>query len=317
MGGKAVTLTLSLTTAVAQYPDVVGLYPGELPAGLHAAFASRIITPTQSGATTTLLLSAADTAPGAGYSVPIQASGGGISRTLVIDVKVLEPGFGLAVVPNAPELGEGESVAVVIDTSAVNGLNDPIDLSLEGAPPGLLYSFSKTAVTPGASATLVLSDTELLADGQYELVVTGAAGLRTKTATVTLAVNKPDFTLDTPELSQWVQPGGVIRFPISLSGLKWTQPVTLSLGDNAELAPAVVGLALTPDGTPTATVQVTAPAQVYLIVATTADTPQARYELQVNGSSAGKERTLAVTVAVGVGQPICYMPKFLRSHRLN
>jgi len=255
--------------------------------------------------------------PGAGYTVPIQASGGGISRTLLIDVKVLEPGFALTAAPNAPELGQGKSVAVVIDTSAVNGLSDPIDLSLEGAPLGLVYTFSKTAVTPGASATLTLSDTELLADGPYELVVTGAAGLRTKTATVALTVNKPDFTLDTAEASQWVQPGEVIRFPISLSGLKWTQPVTLSLGDNGELAPAVVGLALTPDGTPTASVQATAPGKVYLIVATTADTPQGRYGLQVKGSSAGKEHSLAVTVTVGIGQPIFYMPKFLRSYRLR
>ena len=125
-----------------------------------------------------MVISAAKTTPGGVYQAPILATGGGVTQTLSFRLTILQPGFTLAATPSTPVIGADQSRSIAVAATGTNGMADPIDLSLDGVPAGLLYSFDRNSVLPGGSATLVLTDTSLLADGQYALGLVGTAGLQ-------------------------------------------------------------------------------------------------------------------------------------------
>ena len=314
IGGKAVTLTANLTTPLAAYPDAVRLSPGTLPGGLNMVSLQDVIIPTVAGVSATLVITAAKTTPGGVYQVPVLATGGGVTQTLNFNMTILQPGFTVAAAPAAPVIGEGESLSIAVATTSTNGMADPIDLSLEGVPPGLLYTFVRYSVLPGGATTLVLTDSSLLADGQYSLQLLGTSGLQKKSVPITLTVDKPGFSLHAEGSRLDVLAGHTGTFAIRLTGQRWSQPVTLSLAAES-LPPATsIGFVLAPDGEPTGTISVIPPAQIYVVADTTAETPAGLYELTIIAESGNEQRRFQVLVNIR-GEPIIlrqYLPLIRR-----
>jgi hypothetical protein len=185
---------------------------------------------------------------------------------------------------------------------------EPIDLSLEGVPAGLPYSFSPNRVLPGAGATLVLADTGPLPDGQYALNLVGTAGLQSVRTPVMLTVDKPGFDLQAEGSRLSVLVGHTGSLPITLTGRRWMAPVTLSLAAGATPPATSVGFTLASSDEPQKTISAVAPAVVYLIANTTAETPVGLYELTIIAQSGAEQRRLQVLVDIR-GEPV-----LLRQH---
>ncbi len=314
VGGESVTLTVNLSTELAAYPDVVGLYGGALPSGLNVAFWPEVVTPTVAGIPTSLILSAAKTTPGGVYQVPIWAAGGGVTQTLNLDVTVLQPDFTVVATPAKAVLHEAESREITLSAVGRHGMADPIDLRLEHVPAGLLYAFDRPAVTPGSAVTLVITDTELLADGHYVLELVAASGLRSATVPIPLTVDKPHFDLlvEMPRLQ--VEAGSVGVLPVILTGRRWSAPVTVTLDPASVVPEASISLARAPGGVPVEVIHAIPWAKFYLIVRTTAGTPAGLYQVRINAQSGGRQRALEVLANItGVpGIRRTYLPLIVR-----
>ncbi len=81
------------------------------------------------------------------------------------------------------------SMSVNLGTTAYNGFNTPIALSASGNPPGTTVNFTPNPLTPGATATVTLNNTNNLAFGTYNVTVTGVAGATTASTAVTYVIN--------------------------------------------------------------------------------------------------------------------------------
>ena len=81
------------------------------------------------------------------------------------------------------------TMSVNLGTTAYNGFNTPIALSASGNPGGTSVSFSPNPLTPGATATVTLNNTNLLSFGTYNITVTGVAGATVVSTTVTYIIN--------------------------------------------------------------------------------------------------------------------------------
>ena len=177
------------------------------------------------------------------YVVPIIATGSGLTRTVNLNVAENAPAFTLDVDSHTVALGMAEAREVMVSSTGLNGATRPIGLSVKNAPVGLLWAFDQIAINPGDSTTFVITDTDLLASGQYPIVNHGDDGLITTTTTITLTVSKPRFTVTAMPSSLTVGAGKPVTtvFALSVQALDgWTTPITLTVDASAMPAPAIV-----------------------------------------------------------------------------
>ena len=296
--GEAQTVTLTVTTALDPYPDAVGLYAGMLPDEFLVRYAPAIITPTLAGATATVVISATQAATEGAYVLPLVASGGGVSVTSAITVSLLAPALMLSADPAAVLLDAGGTISITLDVTASSALAGGVDLALPGAPLGLEARFIPGSVAPGTSATLVLSDTALLQGGDYELMVGASSGAITQQLPLALSVYKPGFALWSDFVTLVIRPGEQAIFPLDLTGLDWTQPISLTLAVSDIIPGGVLDLSLTPDGPAQTSLDLLAPATAFLRAQTGITTPAGSYAVRVLAKSGGRERTLPLLLRV-------------------
>ncbi|MCX6032114.1 MAG: DUF4397 domain-containing protein [Chloroflexi bacterium] len=285
--GETAALALTLTAAADPYPEAVGLATGPLTPGLSVVFANDTITPTTAGAQTTAALSITNDMPGGGYLVPFVAFASGITVTASATVNVIAPTFDLAASPRVLTLAAGGVQTLTVTAAGHNGAAAPISLSLADAPLGLAYQFTPGAILPGGSASLVLSDTGLLQYGSYTPELIGVAGTQTARVPLRLSVIKPGLDLAAEPTHLIVQAGQGITLPVSLIGLDWSLPVSLTV--SGQITDGLVGLSV-----PVANVGSTLLLQVQMA----ATTPVGVYPLSLRGASGGQFRTLPVEVQV-------------------
>lgn len=191
-GGQAITVTLSVRTALAGYPDTVGLSLGAAPAGLSAQLDATAVVPTKTGVAVSLVIQASDALPTGKYDLKVEARGGGVARDVTLEVNVRKPYFELAAVPAQLSLAEGGSAQVTVRATAFHGADAPILLDLQDEPAGLYWELSAPTVMPGGTVTLTLRDTGLLKAGRRTLRLVGHDGSSAAEATIQLDVSKYD-----------------------------------------------------------------------------------------------------------------------------
>jgi hypothetical protein len=81
------------------------------------------------------------------------------------------------------------SLAATLKTAAFNNFSTNINLSASGVPAGATVSFNTNPVAPGNSSIVTLNNTANLANGTYNITVTGVAGAVTKTRIIPFVVN--------------------------------------------------------------------------------------------------------------------------------
>ncbi len=310
-GSLVITYVTPITMAVA---PVVGLIEGNNPDGITLILDTDMVTPTQGGAAVGLVISTTETLYGGDYSASIVGSGGGEDRALQFDITIQEPTFALNPAPAAITIDEdGENVSVNVSAASFFGESDPVHLSIGGIPVGLLYDWSSRVVNAGGgNVTLTCTDTVLLENGTYTLTLSGEDGENTKTADVVLTVEKPGFTLTTEQSHKLALHGETVTFTLDLAAFEWPHQIRLELDAFSDVPGSTLGFVENPGDTPADTINVTAPAQVYLATAVTSDTTPGLYMLNVVGTSQGEQETLglelmvyaeAVNTDVSVDQP--------------
>jgi hypothetical protein len=255
-----------------------------------------------------------------GYGHPAWTGGSLETATLLL------PGvrdFSLVAGPSACSVAPGAVASFTVSVAGYGGFTGPVNLSVNGLPADAVWSFSGSSINGTGSSTLTISSATL---GHYDLTIVGTSGGMTRTSTVELDVDNPDFTLSvSPTSADVSSSGGAASYTVSIGRVGgFTDTVNLSVGGLALGASATFN---PPSATASATMTVTVAAGTSagsytltltgaassdpLLVHTTTSTlvvaaaPSAVYVVQPSGAtgysvSGGKNNTSNLTVTVAL-----------------
>jgi hypothetical protein len=120
--------------------------------------------------------------PSQWYTVPITATGGGITHTTSVSLfieGVEELGFTLSAMPAMRAIAAGGVATYTIGVRPVGGFTASVDLHATSPSPDLALDLVPDAVAPPGQATLTLTDTRtgtMLPRQRYTVPVTGTGG---------------------------------------------------------------------------------------------------------------------------------------------
>ncbi|MBX7233328.1 MAG: DUF4397 domain-containing protein [Caldilineales bacterium] len=334
--GSARTVALTLATTDPAYPDSVLLTAGcesaaellalaegapaspsacqPLPDGISVTFSQEVITPTVAGVQVNAEIAAVATLADGLYAVPIQANGGGVERTLAVQVQAQQPAFQLSG-PAGVVLNANGSISVTIGVTPINGAADPVELTLLGAPAGLQWQFQPASVVPGGQTTLLLTHTGQLPRGGYPLVVAGSDGRVGDELALALTVREPAFVPVTLPSLQYALVGqaGTAVYQLQLGAQDgWNLPVTLTLPPGSAPPHGVAVLSLTPNPeSGQSSLTITPPARAFLIVTWGEQTPAGLYLFDIQAQGGGQTRQMEAALNV-IAEPHTYLPMMLR-----
>jgi hypothetical protein len=307
IGGQQATVVVTVTAGADPYPDAVGLLQARPADGLTILPPARPVTPTTGGISVPVTISTTRGLAGGDYTVPLQAQGGGVTRTASLNLHILQPGFDLALAPAAQALGRGQSVQVAVSTTAIWGDDRLVTLQLGNAPAGLQWRWSDSTLAPSESATLALTDTVLLDAGAYQLLVSGSNGTQTVERTLSLSVQKAAFAVTASPAPFIMQPAQMRLMRLDVQGLAgWTGPVTLTL--DAATVPAEAAIGFATGGGVAGQVVVAAPGQATLRVAATPALPNQTYRVRVTAVSGGYQQIFWLELNVQPAASTIYLP---------
>jgi len=252
-------------------------------AGITATF-----TPNPaSGANSSLAINAAnDAAPGT-YQLTITGTGGGQTRTAIVNLTVNVPDFSISPYPTSRTINPGGSTSYNINLTRVAGFTASIAFSISGLPSGATATFNPAATTSNFSQLSIVTDTSV-PPGTHTLTVTGIGGGLTRTANITLIVNGiSGFTMVASPPSQTINPGGSTTYTVTLAR---------AAGFVDSVAFSLAGLPANATGSfnPPATTGNTST----LTITTLANVAPGTHNLTITGMGGGFTRTAPVTLIV-------------------
>jgi pseudomonalisin len=179
------------TAAMTGFNSAVALSVSGLPKGVTAGFSPPSIAAPGSG-TSTLTLTETTAATSGTYNLTVTATGGGVTKTQPLSLTVVAPSFTMRLSGTSVSMKPGGSMPITVTTTAVNGFNSAVALSVSGLPKGVTASFTRSSIpAPGSgSSTLTLKVASGTGAnvGTYSLTVTGSGGGATQTQKLTLTV---------------------------------------------------------------------------------------------------------------------------------
>jgi len=109
-------------------------------------------------------------------------------------VNVISEDFSISAFPTSLTIQQGSSGSSTITITSINGFNQPVQLSVPGAPSGVTATPSPSQVTPPAGGTatsiLTVSVATTVTPGSYTLTLRGTSGALLHEAYVSLEVTK-------------------------------------------------------------------------------------------------------------------------------
>jgi subtilisin family serine protease len=235
LGSSAATV-IQITTEFG-FASPVSLSVEGLPAGLTAAFDSSVIP---SGGNTNLTLTAAAPLTVGSYSILIRGSGGGLNRTVSIDVFVIQPpDFSMTATPGTVFVGSGGSVQSFIQITPIAGFNGTVNLSVSGLPAGVTASLTPASIFRAGVVTLTLNTTSAVLAGNYSVVVQGVSENLVRSVTITLGIQTQPALITPATLV--IEPNGQATLEVRLPAPAPEGGVILSLSNSNSL---VAGLNL-------------------------------------------------------------------------
>jgi hypothetical protein len=223
--------------AVNGFTGTVALTTGTLPAGITASFSSPNST---SGSV--LTLTAGSTAAAGTSTITINGKSGLLTAATVVTMTVLIPNFTLT--PSAPSvtISRPGTATSTISVGAVNGFTSSVQFSLGSLPAGVTATWGTVS---GNLLTITAAGTA--AAGTFPVTVTGVSGTLKATATVSVTVVAPSFTLTFLPSSLAVPRGGSSAGTLAIGSVNgFSSAVTLTAtglpaGVNALFGAAVKG----------------------------------------------------------------------------
>ena len=148
----------------------------------------------------------------AAYSANPDAGGESADSGEANAISQASPSFSISASPNSLSVQQGNNGSATINTSALNGFNNAVALSVSGQPANVTPTFAPTSIAaPGTgSSTLGLAVGASAVPGTYTLTVTGAGGGVNKTTTVTLTIGiAPIVSFSAPSITFASQTVGI------------------------------------------------------------------------------------------------------------
>ncbi|MBL0170458.1 MAG: hypothetical protein IPP90_06935 [Gemmatimonadaceae bacterium] len=214
------------------FSEAVTLSLEGAPSGVTAGFG----TPTLSGDTTSLTLSAAFSASPGTYPMVVRARSSLADQTASLTLTVLPPpDFTVSMTPSTlsvRQVASGISLARIVRTGGFTGA---VALTVEGLPAGVSGTFTQPTVS-GDTTSLTLVAAAAAVPGTYALTVRGrASGLPDHTATLALTIT----------------PTGSVSLALSPSALSVEQGASkVSTVTITRTAPFTGGISLSVEGAP-------------------------------------------------------------------
>lgn len=184
--GQAVSSTV-YADAIGGFSQPVNLGIGGLPPHTTYALGSSALTPPNH---TTLWLTTTASTPLSTYTITLTGTSGSLVRTATVRLRISQPDFDLLLLPAEQAVVAGGSAHYTVDLEAVSGFAEPVTLSLDGLPGGVIPAWAQNPLTPSAGTTLTLTTSSATPTGRYTLTITGAGGGRTHNAQAAFFVNR-------------------------------------------------------------------------------------------------------------------------------
>lgn len=271
INGYAGTVTYSVTSA--------------LPAGVSVAFTPSTVT---GSGTTSLAVSSSFTTPVGSYTFTISGTDGTLTHTATVTLVVTTPDFSLSVSPASVTAAQGTTASYTVTLNALNGYSGTVSFSVAGLPVGATATFTPAALTGSGSSALAIVLPNPAQPGSYPITITGADGTLTHTASATLVVSTPDFSLSATPSSQTINQGLAASYTVTLTPLA---------GYTGTVSFAVSGLPAGATGSFNP-VSLATSGSATLNIATATTTTPGTYSLTITGSDGTLTHTTQVTLVI-------------------
>jgi uncharacterized membrane protein len=183
-----VTFTTAATTG---FNSALTLSVSGVPQGVRAGFSLSTIAAPGSGASTMTLTETPGAISGT-YNLTVTATGGGVTKIQPLSLRVVAPSFTMRLSSTSVSMKQGGSMPIAVTTTAVNGFNSAVALSVSGLPKGVTASFARSSIPApgngGTTLTLKVASGTGANVGTYSLTVTGTGGGVTQTQKLTLTI---------------------------------------------------------------------------------------------------------------------------------
>lgn len=187
--GNCGDFTVATTALVSPFTSSVALKAINVPANVTDSISPASIT--GAGSSTVQVCTTTGTPTGS-YSFLVSGTTGIETHDATISFTVSPPpNFSISASPTSRTVDRGLGTSYTISTTALNGFNGVISLSLTGVPSGASASLSSGSITGTGSATLSVSTSSTMAVGTYTITITGDSGSLQHSTSVTLFVTVP------------------------------------------------------------------------------------------------------------------------------
>lgn len=174
---------IATVTSVGSFATPVALSLSGLPQSSTAIFGSATVTPTASGATTTVDITTNNNEGGTVqgvYPLTLTAVAGAITHTTTATLNI--GGFNISVTEasaGSDLVSPGQTAHYIITVKSINGFAPPVTLVQPALPEGCTATFGTTTLTPtaaGATTTLTITTSPATPTGQIDFGVGGGGG---------------------------------------------------------------------------------------------------------------------------------------------
>lgn len=119
----------------------------------------------------------------------VNAANSVVRQILLPSCTVSLPNFLLTTQPDDTTITAGETASLQVHMTALNGFNEPVQLSYFPRNAGVLGTFSPATIPPDSTAQFDLQTDRNLVAGEYRFIITGTGGGLTRSDSVTVHVN--------------------------------------------------------------------------------------------------------------------------------
>jgi subtilase family serine protease len=233
-----------------------------------------------------------DDLAGTGYDL-VTGLGTPVANNLVPALAPQTADFTVSVTPGSESVTPGGTASYTVSVGALDGFNQAVSFGISSLPSGATATFTPPGVTGSGNSTLQITTTSGTTPvGTYTLTITGTSGTLTHSATVTLAVGNPNFTISATPSSRSIRHGNSANYTVT---------VAPSGGFVGTVTFAVSGLPSgASDSLSPVTVTGTGSVSSSLRISTSRSTPRGTYPITITGTCSSPTLTSSTSVTLTV-----------------
>ena len=129
------------------------------------------------------------------------------------------PDFSLAATPASQSVNQGSTATYTVTESVFDNYSNTVTFSVSGLPAGASPTFTPPTLSGAGTSSLSITTLATTPLGSYPLTITGTDGVLTHTASVTLVITAPDFSLTASPASQTVVVGNTANYTATVAAL--------------------------------------------------------------------------------------------------